>query len=210
MMMRFKSYMKDFGIPTIACILLTLMYVSDARSQNVITFTAEATSGTETVTPILTWSTSPVANACFASGDWSGSKGPSGSETLPAIMTGATYNLTCEWPNDTALLSWTPPTENTDGSPYTDPRGYKLYYGNDLGGPYPNEIDIPDFNTVTHTVTGLPSGDWFFVATAYNFLNVESVLSNETMKNLGLATGQESIGITINPRPNVVTGLTVQ
>lgn len=202
--------MRDLGFATVAAILLTLMYAYDARAQNVIMFAAEATSGTEMVTPVLTWSTSPVSSACFASGDWSGSKGPSGSETLPAITSGATYNLTCEWPNDTATLTWMPPTQNTDGTAYTDPKGFKVYYGNDMGGPYDNVDDLQDQSATGHVISPLASGNWFFVVTAYNLLDAESTISNEAMKVLGLATGQESIGITINPRPAPVTGLIVR
>jgi len=35
--------------------------------------------------------------------------------------------------NGTALLSWTAPTENSDGSPLTDLAGYKIHYGSSHG-----------------------------------------------------------------------------
>ena len=209
-MTRFRSYMKDFGFATVCAILLALMSISDARAQNTLTFTAGATSGTETVVPILTWDTSPLADDCIASGDWSGNKGGAGTETLAAITSGATYNLTCEWSEDTVTLTWTPPTQNTNGTPYTDPNGYKIHYGQTDGGPYTIIEDIDNDLVTTFVISPLTPGDWFFVATAYNQLDIESDFSGQVMKTMGLASTQESIGITVNPKPAVVTGLTIQ
>jgi hypothetical protein len=179
-------------------------------AQNTITFTAEVTSGVETVVPVLTWDTSPLANSCFASGDWSGSKGPVGTETLPAISGSATYNIECEWLSASALLTWTAPTQNTDGTPYTDPKGFKVYYDQTQGGPYENINDIADPNATTHVVAPLIPGAWHFVVTAYNQLDVESEVSNEAMKITGTDSETESVGITVNPKPASPVNLIVQ
>jgi len=209
-MQRFRSYMKDFGFATVCAILLTLMYAADAKAQNILTFTADTTTGTEAVLPMLTWDTMPLADDCFASGDWSGSKGGAGNETLLPITSGATYNLTCEWNNDSATLTWTAPTENTDGTPLTDLAGFRFRYGQTDGGPYTIESDIDNPDTTTFVVSPLTPGDWFFVATAHNELGVESEDSNQAMKTVGVATDQQSVGITVNPRPNSVSGFSVQ
>jgi hypothetical protein len=187
-----------------------LIWASTVLAQNTITFTAEVTSGVETVVPVLTWDTVPLANDCTASGDWSGSKGASGQETLPAISGSATYNLMCEWVQASALLSWTPPTQNTDGTPYTDPKGYRLYYDQTQGGPYENVVDIQPHTVTTHVISPLIPGTWFFVSTAYNQLDVESDHSNETMKVTGIDSETESVGITVNPKPAPPDNLTVQ
>ena len=193
-----------------AALLSLLLLALPVSAQNIISFTAEVTSGVETVVPVLTWDTTPLADDCIASGDWSGSKGPAGTETLAAISMGATYNILCEWLDATATLSWTAPTQNTDGTPYTDPKGFRIYYGMSQDGPYDNIVDIQDPNVTTHVVSPLVSGVWFFVTTAYNLNDVESTFSNEVMKILGLSGETESVGITVNPRPNPPGGLEVQ
>ena len=190
--------------------LFLLIFALPVSAQNTLTFTADVTSGVETVVPVLTWDTTPLADDCTASGDWSGSKGPSGTETLPAISGSATYNIQCDWLDSTALLTWTAPTTNTDGTPYTDPKGFKVYYDMTQGGPYANVNDIPNPNATTHIVSPLIPGTWFFVATAYNQNDVESDVSGEVMKILGLTTETESVGITVNPKPASPENLTVQ
>lgn len=189
---------------------LLLLLALPVSAQNTITFTAEVTSGVETVVPVLTWDTSPLANDCVASGDWSGSKGPAGTETLPAISGSATYNIECEWLSDSALVSWTLPTQNTDGTPYTDPKGIKVYYDQTQGGPYENVVDLQDPNVTSHVVSPLIPGTWHFVATAYNQLDVESAVSNEASKIVGAQSETESVGITVNPKPASPVNLTVQ
>ncbi len=191
-------------------LLLGLTLGSPGLAQNIISFTAEVTSGVETVVPVLTWDTTPLADDCQASGDWSGSKGPSGTETLPAITSSATYNITCDWLDVSATLTWTAPTQNTDGTDLTDLAGFKVYWGTTQGGPYDDQVDINDPGVTTWVVSPLASGAWFFVATAYNAIGTESDVSNEAMKILGLATGQESVGITVNPKPAPPANLGVQ
>jgi len=188
-----------------------LLVVSSAQAQNVIVFTAETTTGVETVTPVLTWATTPAADLCTASGDWSGAKGPAGTETLLPITSGATYNITCEWTDDKATLTWTAPTQNTDGSPLTDLAGFKLMRGLSPGGPYDQAtIDIPDPTATTYTDQPLLGGQYCYVSLAYNVLGVESDQSNEACKEVSSGTDTQSVGIVVNPKPNVPTGLTIQ
>lgn len=198
--------------PEALCVSLLplLLFASPVLAQNIISFTAEVTSGVETVVPVLTWDTTPLADDCTASGDWSGSKGPAGTETLPAISGSATYNISCEWLDTTAILSWTAPTQNTDGTPLTDLAGFRIYSGQTSGGPYPGVHHDIAPTDVTHDIDGLTPGDWFFVATAFNALGVESDFSGEAMKILGEETSTESVGITVNPRPNPPSGVVVQ
>lgn len=174
-----------------------------------IIFTAETTTGTEVVSPVLTWSTNPAADDCIATGDWVGAKGPAGTETLPDITSSATYNLVCSWPEGSATLTWTPPTTNTDGSPLTDLASYTLYQGNgpgDTSGPVYSGIPAGNSNYV---VEPLAPGDYCWIATATNLLDVESDFSNEACKTIGESGVTQSVGITVNPKPNSPTGLTV-
>lgn len=83
-----------------------------------------------------------------------------------------------------ALLSWTPPTQNTDATLLTDLAGYKLYRGDTAGGPYPDVIDITNPATTSYSWENLPEGRHFFVATAYNEAGLESDYSGEAFKDV--------------------------
>ncbi|MEQ8205986.1 MAG: putative Ig domain-containing protein, partial [Woeseia sp.] len=51
-------------------------------------------------------------------------------------------------------LSWTPPTQNTDGTALTNLSGYRIYYGTAPGN-YPNRITINNANDLNHVVENL-------------------------------------------------------
>lgn len=73
-------------------------------------------------------------------------------------------------------LSWTAPTQNSDGSTLTDLVGYKIYYGTSEGI-YPHKINIDTSGTTTYVVDNLAPDTYFFVATAVNSKGMESDFS---------------------------------
>ena len=83
----------------------------------------------------------------------------------------------------TAMLSWTAPTLNTDGTPLTDLGGYRVYHGVD-------PALLTDVRTLVGTATtgyqfnSLPSGTHYFAVTAYNLNGIESVLSSVGPKTI--------------------------
>ena len=77
----------------------------------------------------------------------------------------------------TALVSWMPPTENTDGSPLTDLAGFKVYYGTSPGNYSNTETIGPGLSS--YLVESLPVSSWYFVMTAFNTSGIESVYSTE-------------------------------
>ncbi len=77
-----------------------------------------------------------------------------------------------------ATLSWTPPTQNTDGSPLTDLAGYKIYYGNESGN-YQTSIQIDNPGITIYVVENLTPNTYYFVITAFNRIGAESDFSNE-------------------------------
>ena len=78
-------------------------------------------------------------------------------------------------------LSWTPPTQNEDGSALTDLAGYYIYYG-DTQGTYPNSVRIDNPSVSTYVVDNLTPNTYYFVATAFNATETESRHSNEVAK----------------------------
>ncbi|MCZ6711766.1 MAG: putative Ig domain-containing protein [Gammaproteobacteria bacterium] len=78
-------------------------------------------------------------------------------------------------------LSWTPPVENEDGTTLTDLAGYYIYYG-DSQGTYPNSIRIDNPSVSTYIVGNLTPNTYYFVATSFNSMRIESAYSNEATK----------------------------
>ncbi len=146
----------------------------------------------------LSWDSSNAVS-CTASGDWSGSKDTSGSETIPSLTSDSRFTLNCSntngsvsdsvdvtvvaTGNGTALLSWTPPTENTDGSTLTDLAGYRIYYGT-ASGTYTDNITIDNPGLTSYQIDNLTPADWYFVITSLNSSGTESTFSNEVRKTI--------------------------
>lgn len=194
--------------------IATMMLAGAAFAQTAptLSFTADTVTGNGSVTPRLTWSTSPAASSCVASGDvaWAGARPASGTVTLTAVTQSKTYNLVCTWPAEsTAIVSWVAPSLNTDGSPYTDPAGYTVRYGT-AAAALTQTVSVNNPTTLTHTVTGLSPGSWFFCVNAVNLNNVESACSSVGTKVLVAGTVSRSVGIVVNPVPNAPSGLTVR
>ena len=74
-------------------------------------------------------------------------------------------------------LSWTPPTENTDGTALTDLAGYRLYFGRSQGN-YPNQVRIDNPSIRTYVIENLLPATYYVVASSFNALGVESTFSN--------------------------------
>jgi len=80
-------------------------------------------------------------------------------------------------------LSWSPPTENTDGTTLTDLAGYRIYWGT-TSGSYPNSVTIDNPGLTTYVVENLTPGTYEFVATSYNTSGVESDYSAPATKTV--------------------------
>jgi hypothetical protein len=83
-----------------------------------------------------------------------------------------------------ATLSWTPPTQNTDGSALTDLAGYHVYYGTNPNA-LTQSVDIPASNATSYVVNNLyVGGTYYFAVTAYDSNHVESNFSGVTSKTI--------------------------
>jgi hypothetical protein len=76
-----------------------------------------------------------------------------------------------------ASLSWTAPTQNTNGTPLTDLAGYTIYYGTS-----PSEmtqtIQVADPSATSYVVGNLSAGTYYFAVAAYTSTATQSVQSS--------------------------------
>jgi hypothetical protein len=202
--------MHKFKYALLALPMLLLGSLAQAQTAGTITFTANKTSATGSLVPVLTWSTSPVASSCTAGGGWSGTKFASGSETLPTITSSKSYTLTCSWGNGSSTVTWTKPTKNTDNSALTDLAGYKVVFGTSASS-LTQSKSVNDPNATSTTIAALGSGTWYFAVRAVNTGSVESANSTVASKTISSATAAKTVNITItgttNPTLKVVNSM---
>jgi len=89
---------------------------------------------------------------------------------LPTVITPATK------------VTFTAPTQNTDGSPLTDLAGYKLYWRTDTGAySDANSVMVSDPTAVEIllSLTSMPDGDNYVTITAVNSAGSESDFAPE-------------------------------
>jgi hypothetical protein len=75
-----------------------------------------------------------------------------------------------------ATLSWTPPTQNTDGSSLTDLAGYRIHYGLSSGN-LTQSIQVSSAGITNYVISNLTPATWYFSVKAYTSKNVESDFS---------------------------------
>lgn len=82
-----------------------------------------------------------------------------------------------------AALSWTPPSQNTDGSALTNLVSYEIRYGRDQND-LSETITITNPSVSSYVVENLGSGAWFFAVVAVNSSGASSALSNVASKTI--------------------------
>jgi len=92
----------------------------------------------------------------------------SSSANLPTASSGA------------VTLNWTPPTENTDGTPLTDLSGYDIHYGT-ASVNYTQSVAVSNAGLATYVVDNLTPGTYYFSVSAVNTSGTESPLSSEVV-----------------------------
>jgi hypothetical protein len=78
-------------------------------------------------------------------------------------------------------LTWTAPTQNTDGSPLVDLAGYRIVYGKSSGN-LDQRIAIANAGITTAVVENLASGTWYFAVRALNSAQIASDPSQAASK----------------------------
>lgn len=85
--------------------------------------------------------------------------------------------------NGRVTLSWTAPTENTDGTPLINLSGYKIHYGTSAGS-LNQSIAVNTVGVTTYMVDNLEPATWYFAITAVTSAGAESGYSNLANKTI--------------------------
>ena len=130
-----------------------------------------STSGAVTGTPLL-------ANIGSYSGIVISVSDGSLSSSLPQFGVDVVQNS-----DGSVTLSWTAPTQNEDGSAFTDLTAYKFYYGTSPGS-YSHQALVDSPGITTYVLGNLTPATYYIAATAINSSGVESQFSNEASKEV--------------------------
>jgi hypothetical protein len=106
--------------------------------------------------------------------------GPAPASSPPTGSTGATP-VSSSPPTasvSNVTLNWTPPTQNTDGTPLTNLAGYDIHYGTSSRN-YTRSITVNNPGIATYVVSNLSPGTYYFSVAALNTDGTESPLSAE-------------------------------
>ena len=85
--------------------------------------------------------------------------------------------------NGSALVSWTKPLMNTDGSKLSNLSGYRIHYGNSLSSLSKN-VSIGGPAITSASIEGLARGTWYFAVVAYTTAGIESAMSSAASKTI--------------------------
>lgn len=86
-------------------------------------------------------------------------------------------------PTGSTTLSWTPPTQNTDGSTLTNLAGYRIAYGTSATA-LTQTIQVANAGISSYVVNGLAPGTYYFAVRSYSSSGSESANSNVASKTL--------------------------
>ena len=99
-----------------------------------------------------------------------------------AVVSLPSFNLTVlALANGSATVNWTPPTENTDGTPLTDLSGYRIVYGRSADQ-LDQSVDVTNPGLSSFNVGNLSTGTWYFAVIVVKSTGVESEPSNVATK----------------------------
>ena len=85
--------------------------------------------------------------------------------------------------NGSAIVSWTPPTTNTDGTALTNIAGYKVTYGTSVSAlSSVATVNNPSVSNVQ--IDNLAPGTWYFAVTTYTSSGTESAPTSPVSKTI--------------------------
>jgi hypothetical protein len=137
-----------------------------------------------TSTGALTGTPAVANEGTFAGIKITASNGTSNASIGPfAIAVNAPPSAPAAPATGSANLSWTVPTENTNGTAATDLAGYHIYYGTSSGA-WTSTITVLDPAETSYVVSGLAAGTYYFTIVAFNTAGDDSPQSNIASKTI--------------------------
>jgi hypothetical protein len=82
-----------------------------------------------------------------------------------------------------ATLTWTPPTQNVDGTSLTDLAGYRIYWGTSQNN-LTNSTTVAGAGVSSALIEQLTPATYYFAVTAYDTVGNESAYSNVATKTV--------------------------
>ncbi len=104
------------------------------------------------------------------------------STPLPAFSITVNNSVTST-STGSATLTWTAPTENTNGTALTDLVGYRIYYGTSPAS-LSHVVELSSPGETSYTIGDLAAGIWYFAAAAYTSVGTQSALSSIVSKSI--------------------------
>lgn len=110
---------------------------------------------------------------------WVQIEGSDGQATswLPAYTLTVSGTSTSTSSTGSVTVSWTPPTENTDGSTLTNLAGYHIYYGTSQSS-LSKVVNITNPGLTAYVLSNLSAATWYFAMTSVNSKGEESPRSS--------------------------------
>ena len=157
----------------------------------------------------LSW-TATNASVCTKTGAWTGSASASGSEQWEVNAGALTYTLTCSSNTDSRTISWTNPTQNTNGTA-TTLTGNKVFHNANAANIEANPPIVLTPAKTSYVLAGLPAGSRAVGVKATNAAGVDSAMSNIASTSITLPVGADTVqaGCTTPPEPKPPTAVTI-
>lgn len=152
------------GIYLCLCAGAALGFALSGRGSGGAAPTGTASTSQATPPDVASGSINPVSTRSVAT---SGEAPDAGSYGDPPTASGGAVTL-----------NWTPPTENTNGTPRAILAGYDIHYGT-ASGDYAQLITVSNPGIATYVVDNLTPGTYYFSVAAVDSQGAESPLSSE-------------------------------
>ena len=98
---------------------------------------------------------------------------------LLGVVLVAGFAVAQQAPSGTVRLTWEKPTQLVNGDPYTDPKGYRVYWGVSPSA-LTNTLDVSGEDTLTVDIPNIGVGNFYFYVAAVTMAGKTSALSQGT------------------------------
>jgi len=186
-----------------------------AQSVGTVALSASAATVKPGGTVTLTWSTTPTVDGTASSGcvgSWASGALAAGGSAVVTVTAATTYTVTCTWDNLTADLSWTAPTQNTDGSAIAGAQ-LPLTYTVNAGASGKETVLKSGIAATTYTDQRTADGTVCYTVVAVDAIAADSPSdpTNELCATFAKATAQASQSVTLlSTKPNAPTGFVIR